>query len=282
MEVIAKTSGIQPPRYEKKFDPLRGVTNGLIRSSSPSVFPGLPMRFSFVFSIMLPLPVFTSLSPSLYYSFLPARRSICLLSRTLKHLKEEGERAIASVHDYIAGNPLSFHLGHTQSVLAMSSRLSSPVKRSESVVGQRYPETAAENAAMHTTQSRTAASAMARPREDESSDQLRVHHDPKDHEPSAPAPAVTTGRRAVDVPDAIADALRATRGSLTGIPVTSVVGAGRSDTEAVDEVEGTASSTKWLKRIDLSRHQICDDGAVALALAMRHNVRVKVGKSVEP
>lgn len=32
-----------------------------------------------------------------------------------------------------------------------------------------------------------------------------------------------------------------------------------------------------LTRIDLSRHQIRDDGAVALAMALRDNVRVEVG-----
>lgn len=58
---------------------------------------------------------------------------------------------------------------------------------------------------------------------------------------------------------------------------------------AAEEEEGGApvaeipasSLEPWdtpLTRIDLSRHQICDDGAVALGLALRHNIRVEVGK----
>lgn len=36
-----------------------------------------------------------------------------------------------------------------------------------------------------------------------------------------------------------------------------------------------------LTRIDLSRHQICDDGAAALALALRNNVRVEVNNLLQ-
>ena len=39
---------------------------------------------------------------------------------------------------------------------------------------------------------------------------------------------------------------------------------------------GLNSSGAPMTSIDLSRHQICDDGASALALALRHNVHVKV------
>ncbi|CAM9914451.1 unnamed protein product, partial [Ectocarpus sp. 12 AP-2014] len=51
----------------------------------------------------------------------------------------------------------------------------------------------------------------------------------------------------------------------TGVPLTE------SKTESADEADQQAP----LKRIHLSRQQICDDGAVSLALALRQNVRVE-------
>lgn len=57
----------------------------------------------------------------------------------------------------------------------------------------------------------------------------------------------------------------------TGVPTTV------SRIDFADEVDQEAP----LKRINLSRQQICDDGAVSLALALRQNVRVEASDEKE-
>lgn len=66
----------------------------------------------------------------------------------------------------------------------------------------------------------------------------------------------------------------------TEVPVAATAAATGAMRTGTAEKNG-ATDALWttpLTRIDLSRHQICDDGAVALALALRQNVRVEVSK----
>ena len=73
-----------------------------------------------------------------------------------------------------------------------------------------------------------------------------------------------------------------TRTEMPATAAAAAAPAGAMGTRTAGAANNSKNEALWtttpLTRIDLSRHQICDDGAVALALALSQNVRVKVSK----
>lgn len=79
--------------------------------------------------------------------------------------------------------------------------------------------------------------------------------------------------------DAVGQGTARATAALTGTMAELATEGSAEVVAATGETPSIAPRMAALTSIDLSRHQICDDGAVALALALRDNVRVEVSKN---